>query len=53
MQNQLDRALTMIEQQQKDLKEGAVRVNELTLQLGKLTNILGNKVLCGAFGFRF
>ena len=44
LQNQLDRSLTMIEQQQKDLKEGSVRVNDLTLQVGNLKNILDSKV---------
>ena len=44
MQTQLDRALSMIEQQQKDLKEGAVKSNDLTLQVGNLKNILESKV---------
>ena len=44
VQNQLDRALSLIEKQQKDLKESGVRVNELTVQLGHLRNVLENKV---------
>merc|ERR1712142_1399505 len=43
VQTQLDRALSMIEQQQKDLKEGTVKSNDLTLQVGNLKNILESK----------
>ena len=38
----------MLQQQQKDLKEGGVLVNDLKLQVGDLKNVLANKVRTGS-----
>jgi len=43
LQSQLDRALSLIEKQQKDLKESGARVSVLTVQVGDLKNVLENK----------
>ena len=52
LQSQLDRALSLIEKQQKDLKESGARVSVLTVQVGDLKNVLENKVGVRSFSIQ-